>query len=134
MAIYGFVGAVDDAFRKVVVEQFHFTPRPDALAFRDGDRFDLGGVTVRAVAAPGHTRGHTFFVVEPDGVVYLGDVDLSTAEALTLFGYLLAALVVLPLGFAWSLAERSRGATAVLAVVGVTEAFLVLRATQIWPS
>jgi hypothetical protein len=64
----------------------------------------------------------------------VGDVDVSTAEALTLFGYLLAALVVLPLGFAWSLAERSRGATAVLAVVGFTEAFLVLRALQIWPS
>jgi glyoxylase-like metal-dependent hydrolase (beta-lactamase superfamily II) len=78
MAIYGFDGAVDDAFRKVVVEQFHFTPRLDALAFLDGDVFDLGGVTVRAVAAPGHTRGHTFFVVEPDGVVYLGDVDLSS--------------------------------------------------------
>ena len=78
MAIYGFDGSVDDAFRKVVVEQFHFTPRPDAVAFRDGDVFDLGGVTVRAVGAPGHTRGHTFFVVEPDGVVYLGDVDLSS--------------------------------------------------------
>ena len=42
------------------------------------------------------------------------------------------ALVALPLGFAWSLAERSRGATAVLAIVGLTEAFLVLRALQVW--
>jgi hypothetical protein len=64
----------------------------------------------------------------------VGDADLSTSAALTLFGYLLAALAVLPLGFAWSLAERSRGATAVLAVVGLTEAFLFLRALQIWPS
>ena len=52
--------------------------------------------------------------------------------AITLFGYLLAGLVVLPIGFLWSLAERSRGATAVLAVVGLAEAFVVLRATQIW--
>ena len=28
--------------------------------------------------APGHTRGHSFFLVEPDGVLYLGDVDLSS--------------------------------------------------------
>jgi glyoxylase-like metal-dependent hydrolase (beta-lactamase superfamily II) len=78
MAIYGFDAPVDDAFRKVVVEQFHFTPRPDALPFEDGAVFDLGGVTVRAVHAPGHTRGHSFFHVEPDDVVYLGDVDLSS--------------------------------------------------------
>jgi hypothetical protein len=66
--------------------------------------------------------------------VQVGDVELGGGSAITLFGYLLAALVVLPIGFLWSLAERSRGATAVLAVVGLTEAFLVLRALQIWPS
>ncbi|MCY7401975.1 MAG: hypothetical protein LH477_13680 [Nocardioides sp.] len=64
----------------------------------------------------------------------VGGVDLGGGSAITLFGYLLAALVVLPIGFIWSLAERSRGATAVLAVVGLTEAFLVVRALQIWPS
>ncbi len=64
--------------------------------------------------------------------VQVGGSDLGAAGNLTLFGYLLASLVALPLGFAWSLAERSRGATAVLAVVGLTEAFLVLRALQIW--
>ena len=34
--------------------------------------------TVRAVAAPGHTAGHTVFVIEPDGVVVTGDIDLSS--------------------------------------------------------
>lgn len=66
--------------------------------------------------------------------VQVGGVGLGGGAAITFFGYLLAALVVLPIGFVWSLAERSRGATAVLAVVGLTEAFLVLRALQIWPS
>ena len=66
--------------------------------------------------------------------VQVGDADLSGPSTITLFGYLVAALVVLPIGFLWSLAERSRGATAVLAVVGLTEAFLVVRALQIWPS
>ncbi len=64
--------------------------------------------------------------------VQVGDADLSGGRTVTLFGYLLAALVVLPIGFAWSLAERSRGATAVLAVAGLTEAFVVVRVLQVW--
>jgi glyoxylase-like metal-dependent hydrolase (beta-lactamase superfamily II) len=79
MAIYGFDGAVDRAWRTVVTEQFHFVPRPDPTPFRDGDVYDLGGgVRIRVLHAPGHTRGHSFFHVEPDDVLYLGDVDLSS--------------------------------------------------------
>ena len=78
MAIYGFDGTVDTVWRQVVVEQFHFTPRPDPTPFRDGDVFELGGVRLRVIHAPGHTRGHSFFHVEPDDVLYLGDVDLSS--------------------------------------------------------
>jgi glyoxylase-like metal-dependent hydrolase (beta-lactamase superfamily II) len=78
MAIYGFSGPGADAFRQVVVDDFHYTPRPDALAFEDDAVFDLGGIRVRAIHAPGHTRGHCVFFVEPGGVLYLGDIDLSS--------------------------------------------------------
>ena len=79
MAIYGYPPPIDAPFRRVVVERFHFVPRPDARAFRDGDVFDLGGgVRVRVIHAPGHTRGHCFFWIEPDDVLYLADVDLSS--------------------------------------------------------
>jgi len=78
MRIYGFEGEVDAAFRKVVVDKFHFTPRPDASAYRDGDVFDLGGTRIRVLHAPGHTRGHCVLYVEPEGVLYLGDIDLSS--------------------------------------------------------
>ena len=78
MAIYGFDAATDAAFRRVVVEEFHWTARPDAVAYGDGDVFDLGGVCVRAIHAPGHTRGHCVLAIEPDGVLYLGDIDLSS--------------------------------------------------------
>ena len=64
--------------------------------------------------------------------VQVGDADLSGGGAVTLFGYLLAGLVLLPFGFVWSLAERSRGATAVLAVAGLTQAFVVVRTLQVW--
>jgi len=79
MAIYGYPEPIHSAFRKIVVDEFHFVARPDAQAFRDGDVFDLGGgVRIRVLHAPGHTRGHSFFWTEPDDVLYLGDVDLSS--------------------------------------------------------
>ena len=53
-------------------------------------------------------------------------------DAAIFIGYLLAILVLLPLAFFWSLAERSRGATAVIAVASFTVAFLVLRVGQVW--
>lgn len=67
-------------------------------------------------------------------VVQVGDVDLSGGRLITLFGYLVAGLVLLPIGFVWSLAERSRGATAVLMVAGLAQAFVVVRVMQVWPS
>ena len=78
MAIYGFDAGVDGAFRKVVVEQFHYTPRADAVSVPDGHVFELGRTRVRVVHAPGHTRGHCVLLVEPEGVLYLGDIDLSS--------------------------------------------------------
>jgi glyoxylase-like metal-dependent hydrolase (beta-lactamase superfamily II) len=78
MAIYGYPAPIADAFRRVVVERFHWTPRPDARSFRDGDEFDLGRVRIRVIHAPGHTRGHCVLHVLPDDVLYLGDIDLSS--------------------------------------------------------
>lgn len=82
MAIYGYAAEVGDEFRRVLVEQFHWVARPDALAFRHGDVFDLGGVCVRVRHAPGHTRGHCCFEIEWEGstdrLVYLGDIDLTS--------------------------------------------------------
>jgi glyoxylase-like metal-dependent hydrolase (beta-lactamase superfamily II) len=79
LAIYGYAAPISEAFRPVLVERFHVTPRADALGFRDGAVFELGGdVRVRAIHAPGHTRGHCLFHVEPDDVIYLADIDLSS--------------------------------------------------------
>jgi glyoxylase-like metal-dependent hydrolase (beta-lactamase superfamily II) len=79
MAIYGYGGTIDTAFRQVVVQDFHYMARPDARSFRDGDVFDLGGgVRLRVIHTPGHTRGHCCFHIEPDDVLYLGDIDLSS--------------------------------------------------------
>lgn len=58
---------------------FAMTPRPDAAAFDDGDVIEVGGgVTIRVIALPGHTAGHCGFLIEPDGVFFTADVDLSS--------------------------------------------------------
>ncbi len=76
MAVYGLTGEARDAFEQVILDEFHYTPRPDANGFTDGHVFDLGGgVTVEAVHLPGHTRGHSGFRI--DGVFFLSDIDLT---------------------------------------------------------
>ena len=81
LAIYGFPTAIAEAFAPVLRDQFHFVPRRDAETFGDGDLFDLGGVTIRVLHTPGHTRGHCCFLIEgvgADPLLYLGDIDLSS--------------------------------------------------------
>jgi glyoxylase-like metal-dependent hydrolase (beta-lactamase superfamily II) len=78
MAMYGYLGEVNAAFRQLLIDEFHFMPRPDALSFADGEVFDLGGCRVRVIHTPGHTRGHCAFFIEPDDVLFLADIDLSS--------------------------------------------------------
>jgi hypothetical protein len=47
-------------------------------------------------------------------------------------GYLVGALVILPIGFVWSASEKSRSGTAVLLVAVFVLPFLFLRLHQIW--
>jgi len=76
MDIYGY-GGLNAAMRQFVLDQFHYVARPDTHAFADGDVFTLGGTQVRAIHTPGHTRGHCVLLVEPEGVLFLGDIDLT---------------------------------------------------------
>jgi len=76
MSIYGFDGALRERFEKIVVEEFHFEPRPDAEGFSDGHVFELGEAKVEAVHLPGHTRGHSGFRIS-ERVFFLSDIDLT---------------------------------------------------------
>jgi len=75
MQIYGYDGL--GAEMTDFVSSFHYSPRPDTRGFADAASFDLGGSTVRAIHLPGHTRGHCALLVEPEGVLFLGDIDLT---------------------------------------------------------
>jgi glyoxylase-like metal-dependent hydrolase (beta-lactamase superfamily II) len=56
---------------------FFYVPRPDAIGYRDGAVWELGGSRVRAFHMPGHTAGHCVLLVEPEGVAFIGDIDLT---------------------------------------------------------
>lgn len=76
---YGYAPPVLAGMRAKIEREFHYVPRPDAVAYADGARWDLGGgVSVHAMHMPGHTSGHCVLLVEPEGVAFIGDIDLSS--------------------------------------------------------
>ncbi|MDH4248521.1 MAG: MBL fold metallo-hydrolase [Deltaproteobacteria bacterium] len=77
LAHYGYDPEATALMRQKLLREFHFHPRPDARGYGDGHVWDLGGVTVRALHMPGHTRGHSVLLVEPGGIAFIGDIDLS---------------------------------------------------------
>lgn len=79
MRLYGIPESGWPAMTQMVTERFHFEGWPDAVAIADGEVLDLGGVTVQLVHAPGHTAGHSVYLIDGDvRVVVTGDIDLST--------------------------------------------------------
>jgi glyoxylase-like metal-dependent hydrolase (beta-lactamase superfamily II) len=75
---YGYPQPVLDKLRTKIERDFHYHPRPDATGYADGRVWELGGVRVRAVHLPGHTTGHCVLLVEPQGIAFIGDFDLSS--------------------------------------------------------
>lgn len=76
---YGYAPNVLRGMKAKIEREFHYAPRPDAQAYKDGAAWDLGGgVTVRAIHMPGHTSGHCVLLVEPGGIAFIGDIDLSS--------------------------------------------------------
>jgi glyoxylase-like metal-dependent hydrolase (beta-lactamase superfamily II) len=57
---------------------YRFTPCEADVEVRDGDRFEIGTLTVRAMLGPGHSAFDTFYFVETQA----GHVSLFTGDAL----------------------------------------------------
>ena len=76
--VYGMPEPMRSTWAEQLRTDFHYTPRTDATSFEDGEVFDLGGRTVTVIHLPGHTRGHCGFLIEPDGVFFVADIDLSS--------------------------------------------------------
>ncbi len=67
-----------EVFRGQLHDTFHLAERQHVGTFADGDVLDLGGRTVTVLHLPGHTAGHCGFLVEPDGFLFVGDIDLTS--------------------------------------------------------
>ncbi|WP_043262397.1 MBL fold metallo-hydrolase [Streptomyces sp. e14] len=78
VAAFGLPAEAADATDRMLRDEFHVTGRPDALGFTDGTVIDLGGRTVTVVHLPGHTPGHSGFLIEPDGFLFVADIDLTS--------------------------------------------------------
>lgn len=81
MEMYGLPEPANSSFRADIMSKFHYMAKEDAIAFADGDEFDFGGVTLKVIHTPGHTRGHCCFLISWEGsddrLVYLGDIELT---------------------------------------------------------
>ena len=77
-AHYGYPEEVMPPMREMIDRDFHYHPRPDASAYRDGAVWELGGgLRIRARHLPGHTSGHCALLVESEGLAFIGDIDLT---------------------------------------------------------
>ncbi len=56
----------------VLWEQVYPDSKPDR-ELADGDVFEVGGATLRAIHTPGHSPGSTCFYLESEGTVFTGD-------------------------------------------------------------
>ena len=74
---YGYTAAVLADLKRQIEADFDYRPRPDAIGYGDGAVWDLGAVRVRALHMPGHTAGHCVLLVEPQGIAFIGDIDLT---------------------------------------------------------
>lgn len=65
-------------FQAELRDTFSIVGHEDVRPVVEGEVLDLGGRTVTVLHLPGHTPGHCGFLVEPDGFLFLGDIDLSS--------------------------------------------------------
>ncbi|MEU8529289.1 MBL fold metallo-hydrolase [Streptomyces sp. NPDC048629] len=78
VAGFGLPAEAAEELDRTMRDRFHVQGRPDATGFEDGAVFDLGGRTVTVVHLPGHTAGHSGFLIEPDGFLFVADIDLTS--------------------------------------------------------
>jgi len=77
--LYGAAGTeTEEPLLRFLKDFFNLKASPVDLEFEDGHIFDLGTVKLKAIHTPGHSAGHCCFSVENRGLVFLGDIDLSS--------------------------------------------------------
>ena len=70
-------GRVGRLLPETVRGKFPFAPRKIARKIADGEELRFGDTRAVAVVAPGHTPGHLCLHFPDDGILFLGDYDLT---------------------------------------------------------
>ncbi|WP_434665416.1 MBL fold metallo-hydrolase [Paraburkholderia sp. A3BS-1L] len=76
-AAFGHANLDAPAIRAMLERDFFYAPRPDARGYADGTSWELGKSRIRAFHMPGHAVSHCVLLVEPEGVAFIGDIDLT---------------------------------------------------------
>jgi len=75
---YGLIGTKHEkAWHEIIVNRFHYREREPTMAFKDGDVLSFGQTSMAVIHTPGHSMGHCSFYFPEEGVVYLGDLDMT---------------------------------------------------------
>lgn len=74
----GFSGSPDEErWKEYYREFFNFRPRKADRMIRGGERYDFGETRMEVVHTPGHTPGHCSLWFPHEGLLFLGDYDLT---------------------------------------------------------
>ena len=63
---------------KLLTEIFNYQPFNELRTIADGEVLDLGRNKVHVIHAPGHTPGHVMLLFEPDNILFVADLDLTS--------------------------------------------------------
>ncbi len=75
---YGMEGEQERVYwREILVNEFHFRPRKPYKFLQEGAIQLYNGLTIDIISTPGHTPGHCSFFFREEGVLFLGDYDLT---------------------------------------------------------
>lgn len=78
MEAYGMTtGAEAEYWQQLLIESFNYKEREPARKLKDGDILDFGKTRLQVIHTPGHTPGHCSFYCEKEGLLYMGDLDLT---------------------------------------------------------
>lgn len=66
-----------EAWKYVMLENFNYHPKKEALFIKDDETINLGSLAVQVIATPGHTPGHLSFFFPDEEILFLGDYDLT---------------------------------------------------------
>jgi len=78
MDAYGMDQADERAYwREKLAKDFHFRPRSPTGLLKEGSEHSVDGLTIEVLSTPGHTPGHCAFFFKEQGVLFMGDYDLT---------------------------------------------------------